>query len=116
MSVYTGSMPRKTVQRRASARVEWPDWVAVIVRDAALEYGRQMNGMWPVPDVLMAQAIEYVNDEMDRFMYRNNQAVGTPEFWDLWESGNFDQVVQREIDAFYRTQQTALHSMGPRRR
>jgi len=91
----------------------WPPAVQRIVLDGARWYYQQMNEPFPVPDVLMEQAIEHAGREIEaqqRYIYEE----ASPRWIDRWESGQFDADMKKAIDETYRRLSRAERGMRSR--
>jgi hypothetical protein len=78
----------------------WPPTARRILLDAARYYYREMNEPFPVPDVIMEQAIEWANKELDD---RRREIVeeATSRWVDRWDHGLLDAEMKKVIDATY---------------
>ena len=91
----------------------WPPTVQRIVLDAARYYYQQMSEPWPVPDVIMEQAIEHAGREIEsqqRYIYEE----ASPRWIDRWESGQFDADMKKVIDETYGRLRRAERGLRPR--
>jgi len=78
----------------------WPPTARRILLDTARYYYREMNEPFPVPDVIMEQAIEWANKELDA---RRREIVeeATSRWVDRWDHGLLDAEMKKAIDATY---------------
>ena len=86
----------------ASAKLpkSWPEAVQRIVLDGARWYYQQMNEPWPVPDVIMDQAIEHAVREIEtqqRYIYEE----ASSQWIKRWESGQFEADMKKAIEEIY---------------
>lgn len=79
----------------------WPSIARDILLDAARYYYREMNEPWPVPDVLMDQAIEWANKELES-RQKEIYEEASSRWINRWEHGKLDDEMKRAIEATYR--------------
>lgn len=80
----------------------WPPAAREALLDAARYYYREMSGPWPVPDVIMDQAIEQANREI-----ASRQGEIYEEASDRWEGGDLDAEMRRAIQATFQRMRRA---------
>lgn len=78
----------------------WPPTARRIVLDAARYYYREMSEPFPVPDVIMEQAIEWANKEME-VRRREIYEEASDRWIDRWESAKTDEEMKKAIDSTY---------------
>ena len=78
----------------------WPPVVRRIVLDAARYYYQQMSEQFPVPDVAMDKAVDWVNRELDARQSEVREEASS-RWINRWESGQFDEDMRRAIEATY---------------
>jgi hypothetical protein len=79
----------------------WPPTARHILLDAARYYYRKMNEPFPVPDVIMEQAIDWASKELDS-RRRELEEEATSRWIDRWDRGLLDVEMKKEIEAIYR--------------
>jgi hypothetical protein len=91
----------------------WPATAQHVVLDAARYYYQQMNEPFPVPDVAMDNAIEWANRELDT-RQREIREEATDRWIDRWESGKFDDDMEKAIEETYGKLRRAERGLRPR--
>jgi hypothetical protein len=76
-----------------------PETVRGIVLDAGREFYRRMSEPWPVFDVLMDEALDYVNREIEK--QQDVIDAEAPRWYTRWENSKTDEEVKKAIDALY---------------
>lgn len=86
---------------KAMSLKSWPPIARAVLLDAARYYYRQMKEPFPVPDVLMDQAVEWANDDLSR-RDREIREEASDRWIDRWESGTLDAEMRKAIEETYR--------------
>jgi hypothetical protein len=91
----------------------WPPIARDILLDAARYYYQQMHEPWPVPDVLMEQAIEWVNKQLEERQPEIYEEASA-RWIDRWERGQLDaempSLIQDTYQRMRRAERTGIPS------
>jgi hypothetical protein len=92
----------------------WPPLARAVLLDAARFFYHEMSEPFPVYDVNMERAIEYVNRELAR-RQRELYEEASSKWIDRWESGRLDAEMKRAIDETYGRLRRGERAIRPRR-
>jgi hypothetical protein len=93
----------------------WPSIARDVLVDAARYYYREMKEPFPVPDVIMEQAIERANREFER-RDRELREEASDRWIDRWESGKLDAEMADAIRETYDRLNRAERTLKPKKK
>ena len=94
------SSDTKSSMKSAKVPKSWPPIARGVLLDAARYYYQKMSEPWPAPDVLMEQAIEWANKELEA-RQREIYEEASPGWIKRWKSGELDAEMLKWIAATY---------------
>jgi hypothetical protein len=94
------STPKHPQRGRTLLPADWPDVGRRRVLDAARWYYQEMHKDWPVPDVLMDQALEDVQKDLEREDRSGQLDDARPSWYRRYESGELDDEIKSAISAW----------------